>query len=259
MYPYDIILGMDLYDIFLACGVIFALVIARIFADRDRISSKLFNFIIIIGIIAIVVGYLSAVFVQAIYNWLDGEQFAISNETGATFFGGLTGGVVLFLVLYFAVGHIVFGNKENIRYFHRLLDIGAVSIACAHGFGRLGCLMAGCCHGQVTDQWYGIMHVYLNAKIVPLQLFESVFLLSLSVVLAILAYKKIAGGMAIYMILYGVWRFIIEYFRADDRGSTIVSFLSPSQLVSALLMLGSVGVWIYSMKAKNKYSHLSEV
>ena len=45
------------------------------------------------------------------------------------------------------------------------------------------------------------------------------------------------------MIMYGVWRFIIEFFRADDRGSTIVSFLSPSQLIAVLMIAGSFGVF----------------
>jgi prolipoprotein diacylglyceryltransferase len=54
--------------------------------------------------------------------------------------------------------------------------------------------------------------------------------------------------MPIYMLGYGAWRFLIEYARADDRGETIVSFLSPSQLFALLLMLGGVallGVEVY--------------
>ena len=105
MYPYEIILGMDLYDIFLAVGVISALLFARIFADRDKVSAKLFNFILINGIVAIIVGYCSAVGTQAIYNWLDGEVFVINANTGATFLGGLVGGVITFLIGYFWIGH----------------------------------------------------------------------------------------------------------------------------------------------------------
>ena len=154
MYPYKVILGMNLYDIFLAIGAISALVIARIFADKDKISAKLFNFILLTGSSAIGLGYFSAVFTQAIYNWLDGEPFEINNSTGATFLGGLVGGVLTFLVIYFIVGRFLFSNKDNIKYFPRLLDFASVAITCAHGFGRLGCLMAGCCHGRVTDAWY---------------------------------------------------------------------------------------------------------
>ena len=41
----------------------------------------------------------------------------------------------------------------------------------------------------------------------------------------------------------GVWRFLIEYARADDRGETIVSFLSPSQLIAAVLLIAAVVVF----------------
>ena len=44
--------------------------------------------------------------------------------------------------------------------------------------------------------------------------------------------------MPIYAFAYGTWRFLIEYVRADDRGETIVSFLSPSQLFALVLILG---------------------
>jgi prolipoprotein diacylglyceryltransferase len=44
----------------------------------------------------------------------------------------------------------------------------------------------------------------------------------------------------IYVIAYGVWRFVIEYARADYRGNTFVSFLTPSQLVAVVLMIAGL-------------------
>lgn len=253
MYPYEIIFGMNLYDIFLATGVISALLFARIFADRDKTSAKLFNFILSNGIIAIIIGYCSAVVFQAVYNWLDGEEFKISATTGATFLGGLIGGVLTFLIGYFIVGHFMFADKENVRYFPRLLDVAAASITSAHGFGRLGCLMVGCCHGAQTDAWYGIYHVDLNAKVVPIQLFEAIFLFALCAIVVVLLVKKIPGAMALYMVTYGSWRFIVEFFRDDDRGSTFVKFLTPSQLVSVILFLGAGFVYFLTVKMISKF------
>lgn len=252
MYPYEIIFGMNLYDIFLAVGVIAALVIARIFADKDKVSAKLFNFILLIGSVAIGFGYFSAVFTQAIYNWLDGEEFVINSSTGATFLGGLVGGVLTFLIGYFAIGHFVFHEKENVKYFPRLLDFAAVSITAAHGFGRLGCLTAGCCHGRVTDAWYGIYHITLDATVVPVQLFEAIFLFTLCAILAILASKKIPGTMAIYMSVYGIWRIFAEMLRDDYRGSTFVDFLTPSQLTSIILLVLSVPIFLYTFSEHKK-------
>ncbi len=256
MYPYEIIFGMNLYDIFLAVGVVSALAVARAFADKDKVSAKLFNFILLNGCAAIAIGYFSAVLFQAIYNWLDGESFAISANTGATFLGGLIGGVVSFLIAYFVVGHFLFKEKDNLKYFPRLLDVAAISITSAHGFGRLGCLMVGCCYGAPTDAWYGVCNVGLGTRVVPVQLFEALFLFVLCAILALLVYRNIPGAMAIYMCSYGVWRFIIENFRTDDRGSTLVAFLTPSQLVSVLMLIGSVFVFLFSYKMhkKNKLS-----
>ena len=252
MYPYEIIFGMNLYDIFLAIGVISALLFARIFADRDKTSAKLFNFILANGIVAIILGYCSAVGAQAIYNWLDGEEFKISATTGATFLGGLIGGVVTFLIGYFFVGIFIFEDKENVKYFPRLLDVAAASITSAHGFGRLGCLMVGCCYGARTDAWYGIYHVDLGMKVVPIQLFEAIFLFVLCAIVVVLLVKKIPGAMALYMVSYGAWRFIIEFFRDDDRGSTFVKFLTPSQLVSVIMFSCAAIVYIFTVKTMSK-------
>lgn len=254
MYPYEIIFGMNLYDIFLSIGVFSALLFARIFADRDKTSAKLFNFILLNGIVAIVFGYFGAVFTQAVYNWLDGEAFVINKSTGATFLGGLVGGVVSFLIGYFGVGHFMFSDRENLKYFPRLLDVASVCITSAHGFGRLGCLMVGCCYGAETDAWYGIYHVDLGKKVVPIQLFEAMFLFALCAFLIILLLKKKPGAMALYMFIYGIWRFTVEFFRADERGSTIVDFLSPSQFVSVLLIVGSVFVYFLTVKLTSRLS-----
>lgn len=248
MYPYEIAFGMTLYDIFLSVGVVSALLIVRLFADYDKASAKLFNYILLTGACAIGLGYFSAVLFQAIYNWLDGQPFEINTSTGATFLGGLIGGVLVFLIGYFFVGHFVFKDKQNVKYFPRLLDIAAVCITSAHGFGRLGCLMAGCCYGSQTDAWYGIYHIALDAKVVPMQLFESIFLFSLSIILAILVYKRIPGAMSIYMFTYGIWRFVAEYFRDDYRGSTFVDFVTPSQLTALIMFVGSGIILVYSLR-----------
>ena len=53
------------------------------------------------------------------------------------------------------------------------------------------------------------------------------------------------------MAIYGVWRFFIEFFRKDYRGSTVVDFLSPSQFIALLMIAGSIGLYFgqrYIMK-----------
>ena len=259
MYPYSIFLGIDLYTIFLCVGIIAALVTFRIFSDRMKMYWKLQNFTIFTGVASIVCGYGSAVLFQGLYNFLadTSKGFVLNNSTGSTFYGGLIGGVASFLLIYFTVGHFVFKDKMHTKEFFPIANIAAASISVAHAFGRLGCLMAGCCHGAETDAWYGVYFVYYEIKAVPIQLFEAIFLFALFALFCFRIVKKKSCNLPLYMILYGIWRFIVEFFRADDRGSTVVSFLTPSQLVAILMIFGSIGLFFGERYIEKKFSMLS--
>lgn len=245
MYPYPIIFGIDLYTILLCVGIIAALLTFRIFADYKKMYWKLQNFSIITAVLSIVGGYGSAVLFQAFYNFLDDptQGFQLNNGTGATFYGGLIGGAACFLLIYFGIGALVFKKKEHIKGFFDIANIAAAAIAIAHGFGRLGCLMAGCCHGAQTDAWYGVYFVSYGIKAVPVQLFEAIFLFALFGFFWYRIVKRKSCNLPLYMMLYGVWRFVIEFFRADDRGATVVSFLSPSQLIALIMVVGSIALF----------------
>ena len=95
MYPYPILFGMTLYEIFIIIGVIGVMLVFRFLGDRYKFSAKLQNLVLFNTIAAIVGGYLSAVLFQAYYNYLDSGIFVINSTTGATFYGGLIGGASL--------------------------------------------------------------------------------------------------------------------------------------------------------------------
>lgn len=244
MYPYDLFLGLDLYDLMLAVGFFAALLYLRFWGDRRNFSAGLQNLCIIGALVAMIGGYGAAVLTQAVYNWLESGTFEVVSGTGATFYGGLVGGAILFLAVYFLAGHFVLRDGLAKKRFFEMSEIAAGSIALAHGFGRLGCLFAGCCHGKVTDAWYGVYNYYLDAKTVPVQLFEAMFLFALAAFLTYRLYRGLRGNLGLYLIGYAVWRFLIEYLRADDRGETFIRALSPSQLTAILLALLGVGVWV---------------
>ena len=159
----------------------------------------------------------------------------------------------LFLLIYFVVGRIRAKN-DYLKSFFPLTSCIAPAIAVAHGFGRIGCLFAGCCHGRLTDSWLGIMmHGNMGyAKYVPTQLFEAIFLFSLCALLVIRALKAEKYNFSIYLIAYGIWRFVIEYVRADYRGSTFISFLTPSQLVAIILIAVGAGLAFIEYKSAKK-------
>lgn len=248
MYPYYIIGDIDLYSICIMLAVVAAIAVYRICADRAKINAKLFNFTLICALFSIVLGFVSSVLFQAIYNIRERGGFIIDSETGATFAGGLIGGAATFFFIYFVFGK-KFDCKKNFR---RVLDCAACAVPSAHFFGRIGCLMSGCCYGKPTDSPIGIHMVNLGYKVIPTQLFEAIFLLILASVLIFLLFKGKAHIMELYMLSYGVFRFIIEFFRGDDRGTLFSGLLSPSQIVSILLIIGSATLYFTSKKHKEE-------
>ena len=249
MYPYEILFGLDLYILLISVGVIACMLFIRLQADWRGLKAGLQNLVLLNTVAAVVLGYGFAVLFQAFYNYMAKGTFEIANDTGSTFYGGLIGGTAVFIIIYFAVGHFLFPDGYHVRHFRTISDIAPACITVAHGFGRLGCLMAGCCHGAPTHAWYGIEMVHLGYKVVPVQLFEALFLFVLSAVLLILFRKGKRYELPIYMLAYAVWRFVAEMLRGDYRGATVVDFLSPSQLISVLLLAGGavlLGIELYA-------------
>lgn len=240
MYPNEILLGMGMYELLIALGFFCALLYFRIFADRFRFSAKLQNLVILCALASLIGGYGFAVLFQAVYNGLETGVYEVANNTGATFYGGLIGGTGIFIAIYFLAGRFVLKQGEARENFALLSEIAAGSIAVAHGMGRLGCLFAGCCHGAKTDAWYGIYHHYLKTKVIPVQLYEAVFLFAICAFLTWRLIKGRRSNLAVYLTTYAIWRFLAEYLRADDRGASVVAFLSPSQFTAVVLFL--VGV-----------------
>ncbi len=249
MYPYKLFTfpdgsGVTLYEILILVGVIGALVLFRVLADKRDMPAKIQNLVLIGGVVSFVVGYGCAVLFQAFYNALATGDFVVNEGTGSTFYGGFIGGALCMLLIYFVGGRVVCKSLETpVQWFPVFVNIAAACIPLAHGFGRLGCLTAGCCHGGITDSWIGITQYveispgeYGWAKVVPIQLFEALFLFLLASVLIFLVLKKKGYGLSVYLIGYGVWRFVVEFFRTDDRGASFIPGLTPSQTTAIFLI-----------------------
>lgn len=238
MYPNEIFLGLDLYTILLFVGVLAAMIFIRVLSDHRHMRARWCNLVLFGTLFAVVLGYAAAALFQSFYDYLATGVFSLNS--GTTFYGGLIGGTVAFIVVYYVAGHFLMSDGYYKEHFRDVSDMAAPCITVAHGFGRLGCLMAGCCYGRATDAWYGITMVRLGYKVIPVQLFEAIFLLAFSAILFLAFWKNKRYLLPIYMIGYGIWRIPAEMMRDDDRGATIVSFLTPSQLISILLIAGGI-------------------
>lgn len=133
------------------------------------------------------------------------------------------------------------------------LDALAPALALAHGLGRIGCFFAGCCYGTACEAPWAvtfpsneITDVPVGVPLHPTQLYEAGVELVLCVVLLVahLRWRRFAGQtFGTYVLLYGVARFILEEFRADDRGvlvlglSTTQALLLPTMAAAAAVMV----------------------
>lgn len=246
MYPdYLITIGgkgyVTLYGIMIAIGILCCFITLTVYVKKKNVDEKIADFVFYVAIIAIALGFLSATLFQSVYNYIEDPSHGFEFG-GMTFIGGLIGGVGVFLIIYFS-------TKNNIRkdYKGSLIDIMPVVPCCitvAHGFGRIGCFFAGCCYGKETSGPLGMKFPDLKNPVYPTQLYEAIFLCIFFAVLCYLAFKVNTKGnlnMGIYCIGYGIFRFLIEFLRGDDRGK-LFNLLSPSQFWSIVMII--IGVFL---------------
>ena len=160
---------------------------------------------------------------------------------GSVFYGGLIGAIFVFYV-YTKVKKLSFGDYS---------DIGAMAIPLFHFFGRIGCFLSGCCYGVEWEHGLTYEHsIVASANGVPrfpVQLVEAGLNLLLFFVLFYL-YKKGKAHrriLALYLLIYPVYRFILEYFRGDSYRGFLFG-LSTSQLISIILFIISAAYLIIS-------------
>ena len=168
---------------------------------------------------------------------------------GATFYGGLLCALALWPIL------LLFWRRRTVSVYERLCDL-AVAIPAGHFFGRIGCYFGGCCFGAPTNGPFGVVFPEGSAPyefyggpvaIHPTQLYEAAALL---LIFAILFFFGKKNAFPLYLILYGVARFIIECFRADDRGGLFGLPLSPAQIISiVLILLGETILLVRAIRA----------
>ena len=158
-------------------------------------------------------------------------------RSGGVFYGGLIAAVAV------ALWYL----RRHRMPVWTVTDIFAPGIALGHVIGRFGCLFAGCCFGRPTDvPWAITFHNEFAARNVgtplgiplhPTQLYEAgAELLILFILLFTERRGRYFPGRTFwtYMLLYGVSRFIIEFYRYDPRG--MVGMFSTSQFVSLLIV-----------------------
>jgi phosphatidylglycerol:prolipoprotein diacylglycerol transferase len=121
----------------------------------------------------------------------------------------------------------------------RIADLTSPFIALGLFFGRMGCFLNGCCYGAPTDLAWGVDFPtdHIKHKVHPTQLYEAIGALAVfGLLYFVVRPRKRRHGevFAGLLVLYGLLRFALEFWRADDRGG--FGGLSTSQWIGVPLV-----------------------
>lgn len=222
------------YGLMIAVGILVCIYMGMYRAKKKSLNEEAVLDIAILGVFS---GFLGAKLLYVIVEFQDFLQdpLRILGSEGFVVYGGIIVGVFS-AILYCRRKHLVF-----LEYF----DLLAPSIALAQGFGRIGCFLAGCCYGRETESFLGVTFpegsfAPAGVKLLPTQLFSSAgdFLIMFLLLIYSRHQKRTGNTGALYLLLYGIGRFLIEFLRSDERGS--VGMLSTSQFISIGIVLAAL-------------------
>jgi len=209
-------------------------------------SNNLFIMLVLAGIIG---GKLFLIFEDpSLYLNHPGNLFSGS---GFVFYGSLLLAIPIMLWYFKKIKVSVLG----------MLDVMAIVTCIVHGFGRIGCFMAGCCHGIPTDSFLGVIFTDtkcqaepLNTPLHPTQLYEATLIFSIMIGLGLFrSHRKFHGQIfLLYLMAYAFGRGVLELFRGDiQRGFIIEGILSNSQFISLLIIAAALFFYIRLKRKSN--------
>ena len=165
-------------------------------------------------------------------------------EGGLAFYGGLMTAIIASIVFMVV-------NKMDIL---RTADLFAPYLALGHAIGRIGCFFNGCCYGMPSKHnFFSVIYPSIdNVPRYPTQLYTAGLLLLLFIFLRILQEKNKFNGLIfiLYIVLYGVIRFLLDFLRGDDL--IYVFGITVSQLISVFLIILMTATFVFLYFRKNE-------
>lgn len=257
------------YGLMIAIGFLTALFFVQRDAEKRGLPPKVFAdmaFILLpLGIIGTRVAHI--IMFPEQYSWSDPLGWIAVWKGGLVFHGGPP--VAIAFVWYWLRKHDV--------PFWRSCDILFPYLPMAHGFGRVGCFMYGCCYGRPTDVPWAIparrvpwdtndpvtgsaaylehlnrfsdvtLDSHWSHPIHPTQLYSVAGLMVIcGIILLLRRYWSPYDGftMPAYFVLYGLFRFVVEFFRGDHNPVHIFG-LSDQQVFSIVFALTGIMLFFF--------------
>ncbi|MBD3300386.1 MAG: prolipoprotein diacylglyceryl transferase [Candidatus Moranbacteria bacterium] len=181
------------------------------------------------------------------------EGFIFQGIYGMSYHGGLIGS---------ALALLIYSYKNKLRFL-KLADFIIPCIPLGFFFGRIGNFLNGELYGRITTGFPGMYFpeaYYRDNKMLlrhPSQIYEAFFEgLVIFVILWNLRNKKLNTGTIalLYLFLYGLFRFFIEFLREPDAHIGLYfDLISRGQIYSLLMIIISLILYIYlNKKTKSK-------
>jgi phosphatidylglycerol:prolipoprotein diacylglycerol transferase len=201
-----------------------------------------------LGIIILVSSVIGARLLYVITHWAEFRHDLLGIfrvwEGGLTFYGGLAAGVA------FGIGYL---KRQGLRVLE-VTDIIAPQIALGIALARVGCFLNGCCFGKESGlPWactfpadsqagWGAM---AGKAIHPTQLYSAIANLVIFLFLRRLLGRRLAAGAVFFtfLIVYGVWRFGVDYLRYYEPNMFVMSpdsGITWNQVVSIAIILTGI-------------------
>lgn len=255
MLPYIDIFGREIpmYSVMVVIGVLFALLYLKFNVKRWKGNSADIELSCVYGVIGVFVG---AKLLSLLINIpeLISEIEYLFTATRLFFMKYMYSGFVFYGGLYgFLLAVWIYCRACRVN-FYRMACIVVPIIPLIHAFGRIGCFCMGCCYGMEMDGGviYRVSDIAPNGvPLMPVQLIESAAEFLIFACLAVMSRRGVKGRVILgaYLFVYGIVRFILEFFRGDDyRG--FIAGMSVSQLISIITILA--GFVLIIKKIRNK-------
>lgn len=248
MFPFINVFGRQIgtYGVCMVAGFVLVFFLAL---RRGKSKNLLMEDLLICAALtlgfALVCGSLLFAFVTypAEYIWASIKEFNFKFLSGGiVFYGGLIGGII---------GAFV-GRKIAKCSLDTIVRSVVPYVPLGHAIGRVGCVMAGCCHGSPYEGPFALHYPHSVLGLspeqgyFPVQLLEG--LINVFICLILCYYEKKAkraiNVLFAYLGMYAISRFFLEMLRGDAiRG--VWHTISTSQYISiALLAISVVGlIW----------------
>jgi len=134
-----------------------------------------------------------------------------------------------------------------------LLDLLAIYAPLLQSVSRIGCFLAGCCHGTPTSRPWGIIYTDVQSAaplyvcLHPTQLYSAIGLLIIFAAMYFLFQHKFSKSgqlISTYLILVSLERFLVDFWRGDREARLLFSL--DQQIAVILCISGIIGLIISS-------------